>query len=348
LRWLDDITSLPEDAPHGNVAGLVHLQGGYETYEHWAQVEEFLLPETLLSMETEAHDTDSMEDSLADLNIDAVPDHASACSQDSIDVRTSSPLSAYSATSPALRTASPYTESKVIQPIGTGRPSHKKTNSNVSLTSTESSGKKSKRTVPIALRPFFNYILWRIHQEENAAAAMESFLLITNDQLKVQIAQRFGIRVKRLEQMREIVAREERDTKNRAELLKKELEAEAKSEARLDIHLATPQSDPDDEEDEVVLKRTPPKAPQAMTNGRVWDPNAFGRATQSPGRGPRGAFRGRAGSVRGNYAPRGVSSPSPRTPPVDLTKPIDPDSFNRASAANRVARGGRRRLWEPA
>jgi hypothetical protein len=320
----------------------VHLQGGYETYESWAKVEEYLLPETLLSMETESQDTDSMEDSLADLNLDALPDHASACSQDSTDVRTSSPISAYSSTSPTLRTASPYIETKVLQPIGTGRPSHKKTDSNVSLTSTESSSKRSKRTVPIALRPFFNYILWRIHQEENAAAAMESFLLVTNDPLKQQIAQRFGIRVKRLEQIREIIAREERDVKNRAEMLKKEMEAEAQPD------VAVQQSGSDDEEDEIVLKRTPPKAPQAMTNGRVWDPNSFGRAASSPARGPRGAFRGRAGPIRGNYAPRPAAPIVPRAPPVDLTKPIDPDSFTRASGANRVARGGKRRLWEPA
>jgi hypothetical protein len=293
-------------------------------------------------METESQDTDSMEDSLADLNLDALPDHASACSQDSIDVRTSSPLSTYSATSPALRTTSPYSETKVLQPIGTGRPSHKKTDSNVSLTSTESSSKKSKRTVPIALRPFFNYILWRIHQEENAVAAMESFLLVTNDPLKQQIAQRFGIRVKRLEQMRDIIAREDRDLKNRAEMLKKEIEAETQPE------MAAQPSDQEDEEDEIVLKRAPPKAPQAMTNGRVWDPNAFGRTPHSPGRGARGAYRGRAGPVRGNYAPRAATPTTTRSPPVDLNKPIDPDSFNRASAATRVARAGRRRLWEPA
>jgi hypothetical protein len=322
----------------------VHLQGGFEVYEDWSTVEEFMLPETLLSMETEAHD-DGMEGSLADLHIDALPDHVSACSQESLEVRTASPVSNHSFPSPGLRTTSPYNEAKLLpQPIGTGRPSHKKSNSNVSNISTDSVSMKTGRRVPKTLRPFFNYILWRIHQEENAAAALESFILVTNDSLKHQIAHRFGIRVRRLEQMREIIAREERDIKNRAEMLKKELEAVADADSQSKATLQN-----SDDEDEIVFKRTPPKAPQAMTKGRTMDPNAFSRNTQGPARGPRGAFRGRGGPVRGNYAPpRAIVPAAPRVPPVDLSRPIDPDSFSRATVAKPVARGGRRHLWEPA
>ncbi|KAF2453860.1 hypothetical protein BDY21DRAFT_292134, partial [Lineolata rhizophorae] len=43
IRWLDEITSLPENA------ASVTLQGGYETFETWSEVEKYLLPETLLS-----------------------------------------------------------------------------------------------------------------------------------------------------------------------------------------------------------------------------------------------------------------------------------------------------------
>ncbi|KAF2436850.1 hypothetical protein EJ08DRAFT_4788 [Tothia fuscella] len=344
LQWLDDITN-------GKIAGLIQLQGAMEEYDDWAKVEELMLPETLLSMETETHsEEDNVEQTLADLHVDALPDHASSCSQESNEVRTASPLSTYSSSSPAVRTASPYTEATTLplplpQPIGTGRPSHKKSASNVSAASIESVGQKPKRGVPKSLRPFFNYILWRIHQEENAAAAMESFILVTNDSLKQQLAHRFGIRVKRLEQMREIIAREERDIKNRAEMLKKEAEAEAEAESKSKATLQLS----DDSEDEVVFKRTPPKAPQAMTRARAMDPNAFARNNYGSTRGPRGAFRGRGGSMRGNYAPpRAMVPMAPRAAPVDLSRPIDPDSFNRASAAsNKIGRGGRRHLWEP-
>jgi hypothetical protein len=316
----------------------VHLQGGFETYDSWEEVEQFLLPQTLLSMESDTHeDPDSATEGLADLRLDAMPDNTSVSSQESAEARTASPVSVYSATSPGMLNASPYKEFKPLQPIGTGRPSHKKSESEVSSTSAEGFGKKQRRSIPIALRPFFNYILWRIHQEENATAALETFILVTNDPLKQQIAQRFGIRVKKLEQLREVIAREERDVKNREQMLKKE------------TAIATLIQEPEgDDEDEIVLKRAPPKGPQAMNGRPVWDPNAFGRASHAQLRGGRGGvFRGRGGPVRGNFSPRAMTTPSPRQAPIDLSSPIDPDVFGRPPPANRVARGGRRRLWEP-
>lgn len=343
LTWLDTITSLPDDASNRHAADLVHLQGGFETFERWEEVEQFLLPQTLLSMESDTHeDPDSATEGLADLHLDAMPDNTSISSQESIEARTASPVSVYSATSPSMLNASPYKDYKTLQPIGTGRPSHKKSDSNVSSMSAEGSGKKQRRSIPIALRPFFNYILWRIHQEENASAALETFILVTNDPLKQQIAQRFGIRVKKLEQLREVIAREERDIRNREQMLKKET-AIAKSEPAV---IKEPKAD---DEDEVVLKRAPPKGPQAMNGRPVWDPNAFGRAPHSPLRGGgRGVpFRGRGSPARGNFTPRAMATPSPRHAPIDLSSPIDPDAFSRPPPANRVARGGRRRLWEP-
>lgn len=343
LTWLDTITSLPDDAPNRHAVDLVHLQGGFEIFEKWEEVEQFLLPQTLLSMESDTYeDVDSATESLADLRVDALPDNTSEGSQESIEARTASPVSASSATSPGILNESPHKDFKSLQPIGTGRPSHKKSDSNVSSMSGEGSGKKQRRSIPIALRPFFNYILWRIHQEENASAALETFILVTNDPLKQQIAHRFGIRVKKLEQLREIIAREERDVKNRDQMLRKE-SAIAFVEP---IVMKEPEVE---DEDEVVLKRAPPKGPQAMTGRSVWDPNAFGRALQSPLRGNgRGVpFRARGSPNRGNFTPRSMATPSPRPAPIDLSSPIDPDAFSRPPPANRVARGGRRRLWEP-
>ncbi|TLD35966.1 Glucosidase 2 subunit alpha [Venturia nashicola] len=345
LTWLDTITSLPDDAPNRHAVDLVHLQGGYEVFERWDEVEQFLLPQTLLSMESDIYeDPDSATESLADLRQDAMPDNTSEGSQESIEARTASPVSVSSAASPGSLNAAPYKDSKSLQPIGTGRPSHKKSDSNVSSISGESTGKKQRRSIPIALRPFFNYILWRIHQEENASAALETFILVTNDPLKQQIAHRFGIRVKKLEQLREIVAREERDIKNREQMHRRET-AIAVSEPVIAPDMKTEGED----EDEIVLQRVPPKGPQAMNGRAVWDPNAFGRAPYSPLR-PAGRgvpFRARASPVRGSFTPRAMATQSPRQPPIDLSNPIDPDVFSRPPPANRVQCGGRRRLWEP-
>ncbi|QDS69174.1 hypothetical protein FKW77_010567 [Venturia effusa] len=345
LTWLDTITSLPDDAPNRRAVDLVHLQGGYEIFDKWDEVEQFLLPKTLLSMESDTYeDPDSATESLADLRQDAMPDNASEISRESIEARTASPVSVSSAASPGLLNATPCKDLNTLQPIGTGRPSHKKSDSNVSSMSGEEPEKKQRRAIPIALRPFFNYILWRIHQEENATAALETFILVTNDPLKQQIAHRFGIRVKKLEQLREIIAREERDIKNREQMIKREM-AIANSEP-----VALPDAEPEaEDDDEVISQRAPPKGPQAMNGSAVWDPNAFGRAPHPPPR-PVGRgmpFRARGSPVRGNFAPRAMATTPSRQPPIDLTNPIDPDVFSRPPPANRVQRGGRRRLWEP-
>lgn len=342
IQWLDDITS-DSDNPSSQ---LVHLEGGFEVFETWPEVEKFLLPETLLSMENEhMEEQDGLTESLADLRVDAMPDNASMSSQESVGARTSSPISVYSSTSPGLHAASPFKDPKAVQPIGTGRPHHKKTGSNVSNLSTDhATNKKSQPVVPRSLQPFFNHLLWRMHQEDDTNAAMESYILVTNDQFKQQIGQRFGIRVKRLEQLRDVIAREDRDIKNREQLLKKENQAMTE-----ETNAAT--ANEDDDDDVVVFKRTPPTGPQAMTGKQVFDPNSFGgRVNYMSPRGNRGGFRGGRGSPvarGGHYAPRAATPPAPRAAPLDPNKPIDPESFARPAPANRVARGGRRKLWEP-
>jgi hypothetical protein len=352
IQWLDNITS-DSDNP---ASKLVHLEAPLQLFEKWTEVEKFMLPETLLSMESDnPAESEILTDSLADLRMDAMPDNASVSSQESVDARTSSPISVYSAASPGLLNASPYREAKAVQPIGHGRPSHKKSDSNVSSTSTDHT--ITKRTVvPKSLQPFFNHLLWRINQGADFAETMESYILVTNDAFKQQIGQRFGVRCKRLEQLREIIAREERDIRNREQLLKKENQTPVK-EATTETEVnGSDDKVSDDDDDEVVFKRPPPKAPQAMNGKQVVDPNSFGGRNQNIStRGGRGVYRGARGSPAsnsnnrggGNFSPRNTTPTAPRKTPVDLTKPIDPDSYARPTSARGVARGGRRRLWEP-
>lgn len=199
---------------------------------------------------------------------------------------------------------------------------------------------KRKSVVPALLQPFFNHVIWRIHHEQNPDIPPESFILLTNDPRKQAIAQRFSVRAKRLEQMRDIIGREERDFKNRQAWIKKE-EQEA---------IAPPNELKSEDEDEVVFKRTPASKSKAGQQP-VFDPNEFGRSQHAPtprggGRGGRGAHRG-----RGNFTTPAPSTPrAPATAPrsAEPTGPIDPDSYARPPPVTRSLRGGRRKLWEPA
>lgn len=326
-----------------------------------------MLPDTVLAREDESEDTDNLTGTLADLHVDDSSDRASVSSHDSVECSKtpSSPLSSYSSTSPGVRNASPYAPAKVLAPIGTGRPIRKKSESNES-SSTQGTTKPEEKRIPFAVRPFFNHIVWRINQE-HTESAVESWIVLTNDPLKRSIAQRFGIRAKRLEQLREIIAREDRDLRNRQILQKKEVEAV--KDPPNSLFVATPLAPQiktqKEDEDEVVFKRarSPPKGPRAATlqptngfRGPVWDPNAFGRASHVPNghntfpRGNRSMQRGRGGRPFPIFSHKGPA-PMPRQQqhiaPFDPSKPIDPDSYNRPPPSRSVARGGRRTLWEP-
>ncbi|KAF2148802.1 hypothetical protein K461DRAFT_231919, partial [Myriangium duriaei CBS 260.36] len=52
LEWLDEATTT---YPH-----LVTLQGGFDKFETWAEVEKYALPKTLFSEEDDVEDLDSM------------------------------------------------------------------------------------------------------------------------------------------------------------------------------------------------------------------------------------------------------------------------------------------------
>ncbi|KAF2467270.1 uncharacterized protein BDR25DRAFT_235383 [Lindgomyces ingoldianus] len=363
IKWLDDITSMP--------AGHVQLEGAEEIFPTWDEVESFLLPETLLSMEdTESDEDDYPEDLESSFNPLDASDETSMSSTHSLDDRPKTPQSpeSFATGDSKLENRSPYNpkaSALVLEsPDRTARNS----------TELARSQKSPKSTVPAYLQPLFNHILWRIHNEKNPNAALESFILLTNDPTKQMIAQRFGIRAKRLEQLRDAVGREDREYKNRLTLYKIESEA-AKPQAPIEETTTEhntiaerPKSshsrvaDPNSDDEDVVLFKRAPRGPQAQNiNGqRVFDPNEFGRVNQHAGgrggRGGQGGPRGRGGprGGRGGFAPRGAyvpPGPTFRAPPapriVDPNQPIDPDSFSRPTLRASNVRGTRRKLWEP-
>lgn len=106
LVWLDQVTEQP-NVVNGE---WVKIQEGHEEYQTWAEVEQFLLPKTLLAhAESEAPVNGSLDGQMDKLQID--DSTASMSSKNSDDLRPvtpSSPDSTFSATSPGALESSPY------------------------------------------------------------------------------------------------------------------------------------------------------------------------------------------------------------------------------------------------
>ena len=361
LKWLDEATS---KFPYA-----VTLQGAEDYFDKWAEVEKFVVPRTLFS-ESDMPDTEPEPE----LDVDTAPDEdmsrltlgdvtrktpvSSAASVGSRSLSASSMRSQRSSisalsppTSPAKGTSSP---GKQEIPV-------------CEQASISSSG------VPPRLQPLFNYILWRIHQEKNPVAALESFIFLCNDEDKVKYAKGFEIRTKRLEQLRQAIGREDQDLKNRQMVLQRE------NQTPFTVQQKTMSANE-------TVKKSPPSAPAAMaaqhqTATNVIDPDVFGRPPvvhlhttppqlqpRSPripsvsphaARGgqpfvprgnPRGNMRGnfRGARERGNFGGpgRGGFALNAR---IDGTIPgaqIDPNSFVRPRGSGYAGRGGRK-LWVP-
>jgi len=362
MKWLDEITSVP-----GDVANRVKLQGGEEEYATWAEVGKYMLPETLLSMEESESDEDEEdyhEDLESSFNALDVSDETSMSSTHSMVSAPKTPESPRSCLSRSIKSADEAEHKEkaatmVIEPpVRTARDSSE-------LPRTE---KSPKGDVPAHLRPLFNHILWRINTEENPDAALESFILLTNDPAKQALAQKFGVRAKRLEQLRDAVAREDREYRNHMTIYELENQTtaptapKAADRPKSSYVAETKPVDNSDDEDVVLFQRAPRGPAAAQKTQQVLDPNDFARTNQHPsprgGRGGHVPVRGRGGPPvfrgRGNFAPRGAyvaPGPAFRAPPVprhDPNQPLDPNSFTRPSPQANRARGGHgRKLWEP-
>lgn len=368
LQWLDEATT-----KHPNV---VMLQGADETYEHWAEVERFAVPRTLFSEND--HDFEP--------ELESNHAHDSALEkQTSTDATWKAPAS--SAATDTSRSVSPSSLKSIrssISPVSPPTSPAKAANSPVqkmrSLVAPRSRPQSSSASVPKSLQRLFNYILWRIHQETDPVAALESFIFLCNDPKKVNFAKGFDIKTKRLEQLRDAVGREDRDFKNRQAMLARENQNVTAADA-------APVEKEGDTED-VQVKSSPPKAPAAMLHkqqSNVIDPDAFSRGPPPKGAGvvdlpngapksprgnpatqqrgspravhalpfaPRGGPRGNLhGNFRGNARGRGAGRggvPNGPVPANGNAPAIDHNSFTRPDPRGGFhgARGGRK-LWVP-
>lgn len=370
---MDDATS---DYPNA-----VTLQGGDQFYQDWSEVEAFAVPRTLFSEQDHLDDEES-EPEVEDLHDEAMS--KLALSSDKLQTPNSSVASAGSGSGSLSSTRSLRSSSSAPSPptsptraiVSIAKPS-------ISA-GTSDGNASSSAIVPTRLQSLLNYILWRIHQELDPVAALESFIFLCNDPSKVHYARGFDVRSKRLEQLREAVGREDRDFKNRQSMHARENHVPSSP-----IALPKPLVETDGD-----VKKSPPRAPSSMVvkqlspaqtqeavpqSPNVIDPNAFSRAplptnpqnnssfvTESPGQtrnqshhlrsrggnnaSPRGASRGGYGIAqrgRGNSSPRAAfASLTPESNKASRQGPIDPESFTRSRGGPAASRGGRK-LWVP-
>lgn len=345
-------------------------------------MEKFALPKPLFcedDVEDYGEEADTIEyntENTPSNNVERADKHLSMSSADSVVTRSRTPDSLHSMRSSLSPVSTPESPAKT-----NAKPHIKNSQKpvpvkDVSLSSTTKKSRKgdaSESGVPPQLRSLYNYILWRVQQEIDPAAALESFIFLCDDPIKAKLAQRFGIRVKSLADIRFVVAREEREFRNRQLVQRKENEKSiltngagsrpsTRGSAIASPVVAPVEDDVSDEDDEVVFKR-PPKAPAAMIaaqqqksprpKNKVLDPNQFSRNAGGRGNTRGGAARASAGGRGG--ARGSVSTSNVGAARSDLTQdtsngtgPIDPDSFSRPSpAGNRFRGGGGRKLFVP-
>lgn len=330
-----------------------------------------MLPQTLLSMDDSDSDEDDYHEDLeSSFNALDMSDGTSMSSTHSLaDVTPKAPDSPRSMMGKS-KVAGQEAATKNEHGYGTASESPDRTARNSSESTRGATS--PKRAVPTYLKPLFNHVLWRINKESNPDAALASYILLTNDPTKQMLASKFGIRAKRLEQLRDTVAREDREYKNHMTLHKIESESNlAKKNAPVtpkaaerpkSSHAAQDKVEDGSGDEDVVLFQRAPRGPAATTNTqRVLDPNDFGRANHQQslrgGRGGHVAARSRgmpSPRGRGAFVPRGAyvaPAPQIRAPPAprhDPNAPIDPNSFARPVPRASPARGGSgRKLWEP-
>lgn len=361
LKWLDDATT--------KYPWAVTLQGGDQYYANWAEVERFAVPRPLFSesdhldipgpeMETETDLDGLQEDTATRLTLSDGPPRSPVSSAASVGSGSASPSSLQSLRSSISAVSPPTSPKKGCSSPAKAHVSH----AALGLAS-------SSAMVPAKLQPLINYILWRIHQELDPIAALESFIFLCNDPEKMHYARGFDIKYKRLEQLREVIGKEDRDFRNRMSMQNRE-----SSPIFPGSNISPKQSQQDDEVVYNAASRTRSSiVPKQEPN--VIDPNAFDRTAASvvpspqptvpirsprqshvqPSRGAplgsyasrgnlrgnfRGGYRGRGnyGSVRSGFASnRGGSL-------IQQSGQIDPDSFVRPRGGN-LSQG--RKLWEP-
>ncbi|KAL4805311.1 hypothetical protein BDV18DRAFT_140676 [Aspergillus unguis] len=305
VKFLDRATSGKDNAN----AERVILQGPMEQYEDWGEAEKFFLPE--FEEEPEAvegavpaedhvpHDkqedgeqrksTSATDDLsrmlLSKLNFKKDADAVSVTSTGTHSAPASRPSSNSSRTSPECANTHDTNGEEARDYKG-----HRRTASGGTIP-----------VVPPVLRPLLSALLWQLHKSPDAANASKTPILISNDRATQVWAQKFGIGVKNIHQLRTSIQYEEREFKNRCKYVEKTQSTEPK-----------PLLSYEEESDEDEL---------------VFVPRGRGK----------GASKG--GNSRGGSSRKASTPAKPAAMPLESTieiptQPIDPNSFSRSLGVN--------------
>lgn len=304
VRFLDRVTSGKDHI----AANRVVLQGPMEQYERWEDAEKFFLPEFEEELE--------------------VSDPAMANGAPATEPNVNEPLSKNESDDLSQMLLSKLNfkkdpEAVSITSVGTPSGPGSRTSSRSSRTSPEcaqhgsSNGtgtnnekNKSKSanhqrtisgsvipTAPPALRPLLSALLWRLHAGPDAENSAKTCILISNDRATQVWAQKFGIGVKNILQLRTAIQYEEREYKNRCKYVEKTQTQPTEPKTLLSY-------EEESDEDELVFV-----------------PRGRGKGTS------------RGGSRGGQRKAAPKAAPPPAEPVVTVevpTQPIDPDSFSRS------------------
>ncbi|KAJ6151723.1 hypothetical protein N7470_006851 [Penicillium chermesinum] len=298
VRFLDKVTSgKDKEIPSERVV----LQGPFEQYESWDEAEKFFLPEFEEELEEELEAANRVDSSKP------APEHEEADKTDAADDLSQMLLSRLNfkknteaASVPPSRTSpecAQHDGEQTSKPGATLNGGHRRSKSGSTIP-----------VVPASLRPLLSALLWRLHDGPDAKNAAKNCILITNDRTTQTWAQKFGIGVKNIAQLRTAIQYEEREYKNRCKYVEKTQNQAIEPKPKTLLSY-----DEETDEDELVF----------VPRG---------------GRG-KGSSRGARGGGRKAAVKPNPTSPVPVEKKIEIpTQPIDPDSFSRdLSGVSKVA-----------
>ncbi|KAJ5778744.1 hypothetical protein N7520_001990 [Penicillium odoratum] len=307
VRFLDRVTSGKDTI----ASNRVELQGPNEQFEHWEDAEKFFLPEfeeepQALSDGANARTeiprppTERQETPAAPASDDLSQMLLSRLNFKK-DPEATSNTSAGSPSGPPSRTSSRSSR--------TSPECAQHENGNAHNSANVKSGHQrtiSASTIPVApaeLRPLLSALLWRLHSGPDGENAAKGCILVSNDRATQIWAQKFGIGVKNIVQLRTAIQYEEREYKNRCKYVEK-----TQTQAQTPEPKTLLSFEDESDEDELVF------VPRGRGSGK------------GPARGPRvGASRKAAVKA----SPPAVAE-LPTTTIEVPTQPIDPNSFSRS------------------
>jgi hypothetical protein len=324
LRFLDRVTSGKDSISSDRVI----LQGPMEQYETWADVEQFFLPEFEEEIDDGVYEATEIADRelsipqveeevkingnakmamggpglpglssdlsqmlLSKLNFKKEPEVPNGLQR---DIKSSvSPPSTGTQSAPGSRSSSRSSQTSPGYTNGTiAKAAHSRGHQRSGSTA-------SIPPSPDALRPLLSALLWAAHAKDGVHP-VKNITLVTNDPDTQIWAQKYGIMTKNIHQLRTAIQYEEKEFKNRVKYVEKTQHGPTDPKPLFSY------DNNESEEDELVF----------VPRGR--------------GKGAARGVNGRGGNGRKPAASKHTSSAVPVETTVEVSQPIDPNSFSRS------------------